>query len=66
MLISLIVEMLVSSPTMMVTIGDPSATLSCELYGYLMRRLPTITWNFGSDVLMDDLFSLSQYRMAVT
>ena len=46
--------MLVSSPTATVTVGDPSATLSCELYGYLMRQPPTITWNFGSDVLMND------------
>ena len=46
--------MLVSSPTMTVTLGDPSATLSCELYGYLMRQPPTITWNFGSDVLVND------------
>jgi len=54
MLISLIVEMLVLSPTMTVTIGEPSATLSCELYGYLMREPPTVTWNFGSNVLTDD------------
>jgi len=46
--------MLVSSPTTTVTIGEPSATLSCEVYGYLMRQPPTITWNFGSDVLTDD------------
>ena len=43
-----------SSPTTTVTTGDPSATLSCELYGYLMRQPPTITWNFGGDVLVDD------------
>jgi len=48
------VEMLWSPPTTTVTIGDPSANLSCELYGYLMRQPPTITWNFGSDVLMND------------
>ena len=48
------VEVLVSSPNLTVTIGDPSATLSCELYGSLMRQPPTITWNFGSDVLMND------------
>jgi len=41
-----------SSPTTTVTIGDTSATLSCELYGYLMRQTRTITWNF--DVLMND------------
>ena len=46
--------MLVSSPAMAVTDGDPSATLSCELYGYFARQPPTITWNFGSDVLMND------------
>ena len=46
--------MLLSSPTTTVTIGEPSATLSCEVYGYLMRQPPTITWNFGSDVLTDD------------
>jgi len=46
--------MLVYSPTMTVTLGDPSVNLSCELYGYLMRPPPTITWNFGSDVLMND------------
>jgi len=34
--------------------GDSSANLSCELYGYFMRQPPTITWNFGSDVLMND------------
>jgi len=33
---------------------DSSANLSCELYGYLMGQPPTITWNFGSDVLMND------------
>ena len=43
-----------SSPTTTVAVGDPSATLSCELYGYLMRRPPTITWNFGSYMLMND------------
>ena len=54
MLIFLTVGVLVSSPTTTVTIGDPSVNLSCELYGYLMRQPPTITWNFGSDVLMND------------
>ena len=48
------VEMLVSSLITTVTIGVPSATLSCELYGYLIRQPPTITWNFGSDVLVND------------
>jgi len=48
------VETLVSSPTATVTVGDPYATLSCELYGYLMRRPPTITWNFSSSVLTND------------
>ena len=46
--------MLVSSPNTTVTIGDPSVNLSCELYGYLMRQPLTVTWNFGSDVLMND------------
>ena len=46
--------MLVTSPNLPVTLGDPSATLSCEVYGYLMKQPPTITWNFGSDVLMND------------
>ena len=46
--------MLVSSPNLTVTLGDSSATLSCEVYGYLMRQPPTITWNFNSSVLMDD------------
>ena len=46
--------MLLSSPTTTVTIGEHSATLSCEVYGYLMRQPPTIIWNFGSDVLTDD------------
>jgi len=54
MLIFLTVEVLVSSPTTTVTIGDSSATLSCEVYGYLMRQSPTVTWNFGSDVVMND------------
>ena len=46
--------MLVPSPTTTVTTGDPSATLSCELYGYLTRQPPAITWIFGSGVLMND------------
>jgi len=54
MLIFLTIDVLVSSPNSTITIGDPSATLSCELYGYLMGQPPTITWNFGSDVLMND------------
>jgi len=45
---------MLSSPTTTVTIGDPSATLSCELYGYLMRQPSIIAWNFGIDVLMND------------
>ena len=53
-MIFLTIEVLVSSPTTRVNIGDASATLSCDLYGYLMRQPPTITWNFGSNVLMDD------------
>ena len=43
-----------SSPNLAVTLGDPSANLSCELYGYYMRQLPTITWKFSNDVLMND------------
>ena len=54
MLIFLTVEVLVSSPTTTVTIGDPSVNLSCELYGYLMRQPSIIMWNFGNEVLMDD------------
>ena len=54
MLFFLTVEMLVSSPNMTVTLGNPFVTLSCELYGYLTRQPPTITWNFGSDMLMND------------
>ena len=46
--------MLSSPRTTTVTIGDPVATLSCELSGYLTRQPPTINWNFGSDVLMND------------
>jgi len=56
-----LVEMLMSSPTTRVNIGDTSATLSCELYGYLTRQTPTITWNFGSDVLMNDsVFTITE------
>jgi len=44
----------VSSPSTTVTIGDPSANLSCELYGYLLRQPSTITWKFDNDVLMND------------
>ena len=54
MLIFLTVEVLLSPPTTTVTLGDLSANLSCELYGYLMRQPSTITWNFGNDVLMND------------
>ena len=54
MLIFLTVEMFSSPLTTTVTIGNLSANLSCDLYGYLMRQLPTITWNFGNDVLMND------------
>ena len=46
--------MLASSPNTTVTTDDPSATLSCELYGYLPEQLPTIVWNFGGDQLTDD------------
>ena len=54
MLIILTIDVLVSSPSLTVTIGDSSTNLSCELYGYLMRQPLTITWDFGSDVLMND------------
>ena len=37
-----------------VTSDDPSATLSCELYGYLPEELPTIVWTFRNDSLTDD------------
>ena len=37
-----------------VTSDDPFATLSCELYGYLPKQLPTIVWNFHNDNLTDD------------
>ena len=47
-------DILVTSPNLAVTLGDSSATLSCEVYGYLMRQPPTITWNLSSDVLMND------------
>ena len=60
-LIFLTVEMLLSSPTTTVTIGDPFVNLSCELYGYLMRQPSIITWNFGNEVLMDD----SVYKITV-
>ena len=46
--------MLASSPNATVATDDPSATLSCELYGYLPEQLPTIVWNFGGDQLTDD------------
>ena len=45
--------MLASSPNATVA-TDSSATLSCELYGYLPEQLPTIVWNFGDDQLTDD------------
>jgi len=54
MLIFLTVEMFWSPLTTTVTIGDLSANLSCDLYGYLMRQPSIITWNFGNDVLMND------------
>jgi len=54
MLIFLTVEVLVSSPTTLITVGDPSVNLSCEVYGYLMRQPSIITWNFGNEVLTDD------------
>ena len=44
---------LAPSPNTTVT-TDSSATLSCELYGYLPEQLPTIVWTFGGDQLTDD------------
>ena len=51
---SLIVGMLVSSSNTTVTTNEPSATLSCELYGYLPEQLPTIVWTFDGNQLTDD------------
>ena len=34
--------------------GILSATLSCELYGYITGNSPTILWNFGGDELKND------------
>ena len=39
---------------MNITSDDSSATLSCELYGYLPEQLPPIVWTFGGDQLTDD------------
>ena len=39
---------------MTVTTNQPSATLSCELYGYLPEQLPTIVWTFDGNQLTDD------------
>ena len=41
-------------PTVTVIIGNSSATLSCELYGYLTENSPAILWNFGGDELRND------------
>ena len=46
--------MLTSSPNTTVTTDHPSATLSCELYGYLNSSLPTIVWTFGGDQLTNN------------
>ena len=55
MLIFFILGMVASlSSRVTVTSDDPSATLSCELYGYLNSSLPTIVWTFGGDQLTDD------------
>ena len=44
-----------SSSRVTVTSDDPSATLRCELYGYLNNNsLPPIVWTFGSDNLTGD------------
>ena len=44
------------TPFMTVTVisGNSSATLSCELYGYLTENFPTVLWNFGGDELRND------------
>ena len=43
-----------SSSRVTVTTDDSSATLSCELYGYLPEEPPTFVWTFGGDQLTDD------------
>ena len=43
-----------SSSRVTLTTNQPSATLSCELYGYLPEQLPTIVWTFDSSQLTDD------------
>ena len=43
-----------SSPSVNVTTQSRSATLSCEVYGYLPVQLPTIDWSFGGDQLTND------------
>ena len=48
------IGMLTSSPNTTVTTNHPSAALSCELYGYLNRSLPTIVWTFGGDQLTNN------------
>ena len=50
----LILGMLASSSPNTTVTTDSSATLRCELYGYLPEQLPTIVWNFGGDQLTDD------------
>ena len=55
LLVFFILGMLAPSSQVTVTSDDPSATLSCELYGYLnINSLPTIVWTFGNDQLTDD------------
>ena len=43
-----------SSSRVTVTTDQPSATLDCELYGYLPKQLPTIIWTFDGKQLTDD------------
>ena len=43
-----------SSSRVTVTTNEPSATLDCELYGYLPKQLPTIVWTFGGNQLTND------------
>ena len=43
-----------SSLTATVTVGILSATVGCELYGYIIGNSPTILWNFGGNELKND------------
>ena len=50
----LLVFLILGRLTSRVTTSEPSATLSCELYGYLPEQLPTIVWTFDGNQLTDD------------